>query len=161
MVSENVALRPGERVITEAKLSLGAVIVPAVLLVLGLVVLIFDISPAINSFRPLGILVAVIGAWGTITALITRLTTKFTMTDERLIGESGWRPHKKMAIEIRNLDSVASKGSLLGSLLGYGTLIVNARGQGNLNVAYPQVPGAAKIAEQIRAQMAAPAKARL
>ena len=52
-----------------------------------------------------------------------------------------------------------AKSPLLGSLLGFGTLVVNARGQKNLNVQYPQIVGANKIAEQIRAQMAAPAKA--
>ena len=43
-------------------------------------------------------------------------------------------------------------------LLGYGTLVVNARGQGNLRVEHPQIAAAEKLAEQIRAQMAMPRK---
>ena len=54
MVTDSTTLRPGERVITEAKLSLGAVIVPAVVLLLGLILLFVNISEAVNQYRVLG-----------------------------------------------------------------------------------------------------------
>jgi uncharacterized membrane protein YdbT with pleckstrin-like domain len=159
MENTNLNLQPGERVVATAKLHLGAVIVPALLLLVGAVVLFVNISPTIDQFRVLAILVVVAGLWATINAVIARLGTSLVMTDERLLAESGMRPHKKTAVFIRNLDSVIAKRSLLGSLLGYGTLVVNARGQGNLRLEFPQIIGADKIAEQIRALMSGPAKA--
>ncbi len=158
MKNANVSLRPGEQVVATAKLHPGAVIVPIVVLVIGLVVALADISPALNQFRLVAILVAAVGLWATIKAIATQLTTGLVMTDERLLGECGVMSRRKMDVPIRNLDSVVAKRSILGTLLGYGTLVINARGHGNLRVEFPQIAGAEKLAEQIRAMMAAPPK---
>lgn len=158
MDNVKVSLQPGERVVATSRPHLGAVIAPAIVLVIGLVISFVEISPTVNNFRPLGILVAVVGLWATVNAIATWLTTSLVMTDERLIGECGVMSRRKMDVPIRNLDSVVAKRSVVGALLGYGTLVVNARGHANLRVEFPQIAGAEQLAEQIRAMMAAPLK---
>jgi len=54
------------------------------------------------------------------------------------------------------VDSVDARRDLFGTVLGYGTLVVNAAGRANLRLTYPQIAGARRVAEQIRAQMALP-----
>lgn len=158
MGTVSTPLNAGERVIATAKLHPGAVIAPLVVALIGAVLGFARLSPALDQLRVIGILLLVVGLWMTLMALAARRSTKFVLTDERMIGESGLSKRKEMTIFIRNLDSIQVKRPVLGMLFGYGTLIVNARGQGNLRVEYPQIANPDKMADLVRVQMALPGK---
>jgi hypothetical protein len=149
-------LRVGENVIVAAKTHAGALIVPVVVLIIGIVGLALkDVVPA-GWFRILSILVTAVGLWKTVNAASHLLSTRLTITDQRIFGESGFMPHKSMILALNDLDAVDSKQELFGGILGYGTVVVNAVGKGNLRVEYRQIVDAAQVAQTIRAQMALP-----
>jgi uncharacterized membrane protein YdbT with pleckstrin-like domain len=152
-VSSN--LREGEQVIATGKAHLGAVIVPVIVLIVGLVWWL-GFSAGQGWQQPASIVLTALGLWKTVTAIIRRQTTRLTITDQRFFGESGFMPHKTMTLALTDIDSVDAKGDIFGSVLGYGTLLVNATGKGNLRVQYPQIADAPQLAATFRAQMAKP-----
>jgi len=149
-------LRVGEKVIVTAKSHAGALIVPVLVLVLGIVGIALDSLVPAAWFRILSILLTALGLWKTINAVSHLVSTRLTITDQRIFGESGLMPHKTMILELDDMDAVDSKRDLFGSLLGYGTVVVNAAGKGNLRVEYRQIVNAPEVADKIRAQMALP-----
>lgn len=149
-------LRVGEKVIVTAKSHAGALIVPVLVLVLGIVGIALDSLVPAAWFRILSILLMALGLWKTINAVSHLISTRLTITDQRIFGESGLMPHKTMILELDDMDAVDSKRDLFGSLLGYGTVVVNAAGKGNLRVEYRQIVNAPEVADKIRAQMALP-----
>jgi len=149
-------LRVGEKVIVTAKSHAGALIVPVLVLVLGIVGIALDSLVPAAWFRILSILLTALGLWKTINAVSHLISTRLTITDQRIFGESGLMPHKTMILELDDMDAVDSKRDLFGSLLGYGTVVVNAAGKGNLRVEYRQIVNAPEVADKIRAQMALP-----
>ncbi len=152
----NEQLRVGEKVIVTAKAHAGAVIVPALVLVIGIVGIALEGVVPAAWFRLLSILVTVLGLWKTINAVSHLISTHLTITDQRIFGESGLMPHKTMTLELNDVDAVDSKRDLFGRILGYGTIVVNAAGKGNLRVEYRQIVNAPEVANKIRAQMALP-----
>ncbi|MHB1319805.1 MAG: PH domain-containing protein [Anaerolineae bacterium] len=152
----NEQLRVGEKVIVTAKAHAGALIVPVIVLAIGIAGLALkDVVPA-GWFRILSIIVSGLGLWKTLNALSHLISTRLTITDQRIFGESGLIPHKTMTLALNDLDAVDSKRDLFGGILGYGTVVVNAAGKGNLRVEYRQIVNAADVAKTMRAQMALP-----
>lgn len=149
-------LRVGEQVIVTAKSHAGALIVPVIVLVIGIVGLALESQVPAGWFRILSIIVAAVGLWKTLNAVSHLISTRLTITDQRIFGESGLMPHKTMTLALNDLDAVDSKHDLFGGILGYGTVVVNAVGKGNLRVEYRQIVNAAEVAKTIRAQMALP-----
>jgi uncharacterized membrane protein YdbT with pleckstrin-like domain len=149
-------LREGERVIATGKQHIGAVIVPIVVMAIGALIVFTDFGPAEGWFQALGALVLALGVWKTVASIINYTRTSLTLTDQRIFGESGFMPHKTMTLSLNEVDSVDAKRDIFGSLLGYGTVVVNATGRGNLRVLYPQIVNAEGLATAFRAQMALP-----
>jgi uncharacterized membrane protein YdbT with pleckstrin-like domain len=159
MKNVETTLRPGENVLATAKIHAASVIIPAIVFVVGVVLVIISIPQSVADWvSMLGYLVGIIGLWKLVSSVAMWRTTKLVLTDERLLCEAGLFPHKSMSPALNHVDRVEVRRGILGRLMGYGTLIVSARGEGNLRVQYRQIVGAEELAQKIRTQMSVPAK---
>ena len=156
MINFSTILKPGERVIAQGRLHVGAFIVPLAVLLIGAAVLFLQLGQTLGQFRAVGALLLIVGAWTTLRALSKRLSTQFVLTDERLLGESGLLRHRKIALPIRQIERVEVSYSLLGRILGYGTLEVSGRNR--LRERYSQITGAKEISRQALKLMTDPPK---
>jgi uncharacterized membrane protein YdbT with pleckstrin-like domain len=159
MVNVERELREGENILARAKIHAAAVIVPAVVLVIGVALVLYARPQSVADWvSMLGYLIILIGVWKLVSSIAMWRTTQLVLTDERLFCETGLFPHKAMAPALNHVDRVEVRRGLLGRLMGYGTLVVSARGEGNLRVRYPQVVNAEELAQTIRDQMSVPTK---
>jgi len=156
MLNFSSILRPGEHVVAKGKLHVGAFIVPLVVLLLGAAVLYLPLGQTLIQFKVVAAVLLIAGGWTTLVALSKRLSTQFVLTDERLLAESGLLKHKKISVPIREIERVQVNHSLLGRVLGYGTLEVTGRHR--LQERYTQITGAMEISRQVLALMTAPPK---
>jgi membrane protein YdbS with pleckstrin-like domain len=132
------------------------VIVSAAVLLAAVLIVALAYESLAGWLRIVVFVVAIVAAWKTVNAVGNMLRTHLVVTDQRIFGASGWPKAKHMTLPLTDVDSVDAKRSAVGSVLGYGTIVVNATGRGNLRVEYPQIAGAAKLAQDIRAQLARP-----
>ena len=156
MINFSSILNPGERVVATGRQHAGALIVPFLALLAGAAVLFLQLGQTLAQFRVVGALFLIAGVWATVKALAGRLTTQFVLTDERLLGESGLLRHRKIALPIREIERIEVRNSLLGMMLGYGTLEVTGRNR--LRERYSQITGAKGISRQVLTLMTAAPK---
>lgn len=62
--------------------------------------------------------------------LIRMRETEVAVTDRRFIRKTGWISRDTNEIELRSIEESNLKQSILGRLLGYGTLTIRGTGQG-------------------------------
>ena len=151
MINFSTILHPGERIIAKGRLHVGAFIVPLVVMLIGAAVMFLELGETLARFRLVGALFLIAGAWTTLKALSARLSTQLVLTDERLLGESGLFKHRKIALPIRQVEKVEVSYSLLGRMLGYGTLEVCGRNR--LRERYSQITGAKQLLLQAQKLM--------
>jgi uncharacterized membrane protein YdbT with pleckstrin-like domain len=151
----NNSLRVGERVIVTAKKHPGGLILPLIVLIAG-IVFYLAVKQTAGGLQVVALLIALIGAWMLFIAATNLIGTSLAITDQRIFGESGLFPRKITTLALSDVDSADAKQDLIGSLLGYGTVVINAVGKGNLRMQYRAIAQPKEIAAQIRAQMALP-----
>ena len=69
-----------------------------------------------------------LGAVSAIAALIERATTELAVTDRRVIYKTGIFQRHSMEMNLSKVETVGVNQSILGRLLGYGTVIVRGTG---------------------------------
>lgn len=85
--------------------------------------------------------VAVLGGWAIVTWL-RWTTTTFTITDQRVILDEGVLSHSSKVIPIDRVQDVSTRQSVLGRILGYGRVEIDAAGwQGAEVLSYLPSPG--------------------
>jgi len=148
-----VALHDGEHVVAKAKLHLAALISPIVVFLIG--VIMYFVTPKDAELLQFSSLVLMaIGIWRTIHSLRVRRSTSLVLTNQRLIAENGPSGRTKLDVVIGHVDRVGAKRGPQARLMGYGNLVVTARGFGNQNVVFRHIADVEKLAQQIRDQMA-------
>jgi uncharacterized membrane protein YdbT with pleckstrin-like domain len=90
----------------------GSVSEPAVKVILGVATVVF-------------ILIALVSGLG---ALIRRSTTELAVTDRRVIYKTGIFQRHSMEMNLSKVETVGVNQSILGRILGYGTVIVRGTG---------------------------------
>jgi uncharacterized membrane protein YdbT with pleckstrin-like domain len=151
----NSSLRVGERVVVTAKKHAGGLILPLIVLVAS-VIFYIAVKPTASGLQVVALLIAAIGAWMLFMAATHLIGTSLAITDQRIFGESGLFPRRIMTLALSDIDSADAKQDLIGRLLGYGTVVINAVVKGNLRIEYRAIAQPKDIAAQIRAQMALP-----
>lgn len=73
------------------------------------------------------LVLALAGAWAIVT-WIRWTSTSFTVTDQRVILDSGVFSRSSRVIPIDRVQDVATRRSLIGRILGYGTVEIDAAG---------------------------------
>jgi uncharacterized membrane protein YdbT with pleckstrin-like domain len=125
-------LQPGEAVVYATRLHWILYRRAIVLLVLSLVCVVASVGAAQSVAAPAleiaaGVL-ALLAAVAALSALIRRTTTEFAITDRRVIYKTGILRRHTMEINRSKVETVGVDQSILGRILGYGTVIVRGTG---------------------------------
>jgi membrane protein YdbS with pleckstrin-like domain len=152
MEKGSVNLQEGENEIVRGKVHPAAFIIPLLVLIVGIVMWVgFDEGS--DLFKFVSVVLMAVGAWRSIIGIGAVLMTRLVLTSERLIAQTGPFPRKEMEVPIHHVDRVEIKRGGLGRILGYGTLTVTARGEGNLRMKFSQITGADDLGKEIRGVM--------
>lgn len=65
-----------------------------------------------------------LGLW----PLIDRLTTEFAVTNKRVIVKTGWIQRETLELNLSRVESLSVDQSVMGRLLGYGTITIIGTG---------------------------------
>jgi uncharacterized membrane protein YdbT with pleckstrin-like domain len=125
-------LQPGETVVYTTSLHWLVYLRAVLLLVLALILLIASLkvsdqnmATALEIVAGLCILVAVAAA---LSALIRRATTELAVTDRRVIFKTGIFQRHTMEMNRSKVETIGVDQSILGRILGYGTVSVRGTG---------------------------------
>jgi uncharacterized membrane protein YdbT with pleckstrin-like domain len=125
-------LQPGERVIYATSLHWFIYLRAIQMFVLAAIFLIAAGSVS-QEYVVLGLkivaialgIVAIVSALG---ALIRRATTELAVTDRRVIYKTGVLQRHSMEMNVSKVETVGVNQSILGRILGYGTVVVRGTG---------------------------------
>ena len=125
-------LQPGEKVIYATSLHWLVYLRAILLLILALIALAAS-SAVPEPALALGLkaAAALIGLWALVSglgAVIRRSTTELAVTDRRVIFKTGVFQRHSMEMNLSKVETVGVNQSILGRLLGYGTVIVRGTG---------------------------------
>jgi uncharacterized membrane protein YdbT with pleckstrin-like domain len=122
---ENLVLRDHPHWIVIVK----SLVVPVVLLIVAAIVDVTVVKTGIQHFRTIVSLagIAIAGLW-LIVVWIRWQSTSYTLTDQRIKIESGVFGRQSKMIPIDRIQDCTTKQSLIGRMLGYGRVEVDAAG---------------------------------
>ncbi|HLY46742.1 MAG TPA: PH domain-containing protein [Stellaceae bacterium] len=124
-------LQPGETVVYATSLHWLVFLRAIVLAILAVVVLVaaarFDANIEL-AIEALGVLLGVVALIAALSALIRRATTELAVTDRRVIFKTGIFQRHTMEMNRSKVETVGVDQSILGRILGYGTIIVRGTG---------------------------------
>jgi uncharacterized membrane protein YdbT with pleckstrin-like domain len=126
-------LQPGETIVYSTKLH-WRVYIQAILLVIACII-IAGAAVATNdnqgislAFRIAAVIFALLALSAGLRAFIRRATTELAVTDHRVIYKSGLLSRHTIEMNRDKVESVDVDQSLLGRILGYGTVVVRGTG---------------------------------
>ena len=138
---ENLILKDHPHWIVIVKSVLVPIVLVIVVAVLDFTVLMDNYTPHLRTFLSLGA-VALAGLW-LIVVWIRWQSTSYTLTDQRIKIETGVFGRQSKMIPIDRVQDCTTKQSLIGRMLGYGRVEVDAAGaQGAEVLAHLPNPGA-------------------
>ena len=152
-VEQNLA--PDEQLVTKANLHWIMFLGPIVFVVFGaLLVLYSSINPdsPVSGLPYLSLLVIFLGLLAEIQVAVVYRTTEFAVTTKRIIAKSGWLHRKSSEILLGKVESINVDQSFLGSLFGFGTLMII--GTGGTKEFFPNIADAIEFRNSINAQVA-------
>jgi uncharacterized membrane protein YdbT with pleckstrin-like domain len=76
----------------------------------------------------LGVFCLIFAAWSAIPAVVKRMSTELAVTDRRVIYKSGVLGRHTLEMNRSKVESVDVDQSVLGRLLGFGTIVVRGTG---------------------------------
>ena len=94
----------------------------------------------------LGMIWFALGALWIGVALIRRLTTELAVTSKRLIAKTGLVSRSTLELNLSKVESVRVQQSILGRVLGYGSIVVGGTGATHAPVPFIDDPMAFKQA---------------
>jgi uncharacterized membrane protein YdbT with pleckstrin-like domain len=125
-------LQPGERVVYLTSLHWLVYLRTVVLVILAIAAAIgsgFVAGPyAALALQAVALLLALWALLAAVSALIRRATTELAITDRRVIYKAGILRRHTVEINRSKVETVGVNQSLLGRLLGYGTVVVRGTG---------------------------------
>ena len=126
-------LQPGETIVYSTKLH-WRVYIQAILLVIACVIIAgaaVSTSDSQNlslAFKIAAVIFALLALSAGLRAFIRRATTELAVTDHRVIYKSGLLSRHTIEMNRDKVESVDVDQSLLGRILGYGTVVVRGTG---------------------------------
>jgi uncharacterized membrane protein YdbT with pleckstrin-like domain len=124
-------LQPGETVVHVTRLH-SVIFLPAILWFATAIVLLIVAMTFTGDLRiggeALAAFAAIFGLWSGVPALIRRMTTELAVTDRRVIYKSGVLARHTLEMNRSKVESVDVDQSLLGRILGFGTITVRGTG---------------------------------
>ena len=145
MAASRKLMTEGERVVLSVRTHVKALLLPAVVLVLTCAVagFLYAVAPQgdSGSYLRIAVLVAaalVILLW-TVVPFVRWLTSTYTVTNRRLITQTGVLSRSGRVIPLQRINDVSFRKNLTDRVIGCGTLIVHdASEQGGMTL--PDVP---------------------
>lgn len=121
---------PGESVRYVGHVSLWSILGA---LVMGIVLMVIGIGLAVSTTAtslppPIGIVVAALGLLWIVAALIRRSATELAVTNRRVIAKFGLVSRSTIELNLLKVESVRVEQTVMGRLLGYGSVIVVGTG---------------------------------
>ena len=133
-------LQPGETVIYATSLHWLVYLRAIVLLVIALICLLvagsFNSPVVLLALQIIAALFGFVALLSALGALIRRATTELAVTDRRVIFKTGVLQRHSMEINRSKVETVGVDQSILGRLLGYGTVVVRGTGGSFEPIAY-------------------------
>jgi len=125
-------LQPGETLTYATTLHWLVYLRALVFFVLAVVCLIFagkvDAGGIDTALKIAAALLCVLGILSALNALVRRATTELAVTDRRVIFKTGIFQRHTVEMNLSKVETVGVNQSILGRLLGYGTVIVRGTG---------------------------------
>jgi len=126
-------LQPGENIVYSTKLHWRVYIHAILLLIAGIILAVAAIATSDNQNLSLALRIAagifaLLALSAALRAFIRRATTELAVTDHRVIYKSGLLSRHTIEMNRDKVESVDVDQSLLGRILGYGTVIVRGTG---------------------------------
>ena len=150
-------LLPGENLVLKDHqhwiVLIRALVIPVVLLIIGAIVdFTVKSGTGIPHFRTLVTLVAIaIALLWLIVVWIRWQATSYTLTDQRIIIETGVFGRSSKIIPIDRVQDCTTKQTLIGRIFGYGRVEVDAAGAQGAEVLNP-LPSPAQFRDQVFVQ---------
>ena len=133
----NSVLQPGETIKAIGKLHWIIFIRAFVLLVAGIVLLIYASSLTTQlgfALRMVGWAVLALALLAALQAWFMQAITELAITDRRVIYKRGFLSRRTIEMNMAKVETVDVQQSILGRLLGFGTIRVRGTGQGIENL---------------------------
>jgi uncharacterized membrane protein YdbT with pleckstrin-like domain len=130
-------LIPGEKLIYRTgvhwSVLFGPAIVAAILAAPGIAILVFRDDLAAKGIPANGIAVAAVALIGAAAivfgySVIKKNATEIAVTDRRVIIKTGMTSRRSLEIMIAKVESIGINETLMGRMLGYGTVVIHGTG---------------------------------
>ena len=125
-------LQPGEKIIYATSLHWLVYLRAIILVIIAVATLLASRAvPEPGLALALQALAALFGLWALLSglnAVIRRSTTELAVTDRRVIFKTGVFQRNSMEMNLSKVETVGVNQSILGRILGYGTVIVRGTG---------------------------------
>jgi uncharacterized membrane protein YdbT with pleckstrin-like domain len=159
----------GETVVYRAKLHWTIFLKPLIVLVLAFLLIGARIwsTPLVQRFVPagtsptdvaqlqnyavlLGFIVLIPDVVYALSRVILYLSSEFAVTDKRVIIKVGWIRRASFELMLSKIEGIGVEQSILGRILGYGTISV--RGTGGTKNPYPNIARPLEFRRQVQQQ---------
>ena len=114
----------GEKILYEGKVSLFSIL-PAI--IGGGLLVIVGLAASIAA-GPLGVILIALGALALAVGFIKRSSTELAVTNRRVIAKFGLVRRSTVEINLSKIESVRVEQTVMGRLLGYGSIFVTGTG---------------------------------
>jgi uncharacterized membrane protein YdbT with pleckstrin-like domain len=130
-------LIPGEKLIYRTgvhwSVLFGPAVVAAILAAPGIAILVFRDDLAAKGIPANGIAVAAVALIGAAAivfgySVIKKNATEIAVTDRRVIIKTGMTSRRSLEIMIAKVESIGINETLMGRMLGYGTVVIHGTG---------------------------------
>ena len=121
-------LMTGEQVVHRARLHWGIFVGPAILLLIGLIILISLAAGAGGIGVAIGLIILIIFGIPTIRAVITYLTTEFAVTSRRVIVKGGFIRRTTLELNHNRVEGLSVNQGIFARLFNAGTITVLGTG---------------------------------
>jgi uncharacterized membrane protein YdbT with pleckstrin-like domain len=125
------SLVANEHIVTKAKLHPAIFAAPLVGLIVAVLIL-STARPSTQDSAFLGRLMVILFILACLRYMlqlaVVYFTTEFAVTDKRVIGKTGLLHHHSLDMLLRKVESVEIGQSLVGRLMGYGTVAITGSG---------------------------------
>lgn len=159
---------PGEQVILTSRPHWVILLGPGVLAAIGFLCTVCSILPMLNPppgqnpppvegarlMAGCSSCILLLALFMAVYALIVFITSEFTLTDRRVMVESGVLGRRSKEIFLNKVESVSVETPLLGRLLNYGTIVIT--GSGGAREYLNRISNPQEIRSQIQHQIARP-----
>jgi len=139
------SLTHDEQVIVKARLHWGMFVMPAAILLIG--ILLIGNSKDGSGITCVWWLILLWGLFSAIDRVITYLTTEFALTNKRLMGKIGLLRRRSLELMLNEVESISVDEPLLGRILGYATITV--AGTGGTKQSFSFIAGAMGLRREI------------